>query len=261
MPSNQDINDMDGTIDVVDVNPFPRKGIDRKSLQVTTTAIVISDSESVSDSSEPVRSPDQPEYLKFGVFFEKPDQESPAKVPPEIVAEKQVEPVDEAKEHVKHAEVIVEPTTAEAAEPATVGPQIQSHEPESEPEDPQKRVVMTILQVIESYGVNYEQSDRTWEGFSSFIPIVTKQVANKEPVRMILPAFPFKSPNSKDKVIGVAPDLGEEFALAHINGLCENIAAKYEHGAEVHIASDGIVYNGKIINSSSRAESNLITLK
>ena len=47
-----------------------------------------------------------------------------------------------------------------------------------------------------------------------------------------------------DKVLGTLPDLGEGIALAHLNGLCESIAEIYEHGAELVITSDGLVYNG-----------------
>ena len=44
-----------------------------------------------------------------------------------------------------------------------------------------------------------------------------------------------------EKVLGTLPDLGEEIALMHLNGLCESIAEIYEHGAEIVIASDGLV--------------------
>jgi pyoverdine/dityrosine biosynthesis protein Dit1 len=101
-----------------------------------------------------------------------------------------------------------------------------------------------ILRIIEKYGLNYERTG-TWDGFETFLPVVTGQVERKEPIRMLLPGFPFKSPNMKDKVLGVLPDLGEELALKHLDGLCEKIKAIYEHGAECHITSDGLVYNGE----------------
>jgi pyoverdine/dityrosine biosynthesis protein Dit1 len=37
---------------------------------------------------------------------------------------------------------------------------------------------------------------------------------------MILPTFPFKSPNSNTKVLGALPDKAEEIPLAYLNGLC-----------------------------------------
>jgi pyoverdine/dityrosine biosynthesis protein Dit1 len=102
----------------------------------------------------------------------------------------------------------------------------------------------TILKIIERYGLNYEREGK-WDGFGTFLPVVVGQVSRGESIKMLLPGFPFKSPNTRDKVLGVLPDLGEELALNHLNGLCENIKAIYEHGAEVHITSDGLVYNGK----------------
>jgi pyoverdine/dityrosine biosynthesis protein Dit1 len=101
-----------------------------------------------------------------------------------------------------------------------------------------------ILGIIEQYGLNYERTGK-WEGFETFLPIVVGQVSRGESIKMLLPGFPFKSPNTRDKVLDVLPDLGEELALKHVNGLCENIKAVYEHGAEMHITSDGLVYNGE----------------
>ncbi|KAJ5626626.1 hypothetical protein N7528_004053 [Penicillium herquei] len=106
-----------------------------------------------------------------------------------------------------------------------------------------RKMAVDILKVIESYGVDYEKSGASWKGLESFVPTVMAQVEKQEPIRMILPAFPFKSPNSRDKVLGVLPDFGEELALAHLNGLCENIAQVYKPGADVYISSDGLVYN------------------
>lgn len=109
-----------------------------------------------------------------------------------------------------------------------------------------------ILRIIEKYGLNYERTG-TWEGFNSFLPIVKGQVERGESVKMLLPGFPFKSP-AQDKVLGALPDFGEELALKHLNGLCENIKAVYDHGAEIHITSDGLVYNGKFATDSELRE-------
>lgn len=106
-----------------------------------------------------------------------------------------------------------------------------------------------VLGIIEQYGLNYERTG-AWEGFETFLPIVLGQVTRGESIKILLPGFPFKSPNSRDKVLSTLPDLGEELALKHLNGLCENVKAVYEHGAEVHITSDGLVYNGTFLDAS-----------
>lgn len=132
-------------------------------------------------------------------------------------------------------------TTAQEAEKAPIVV------PTSEQKGPEEELALKVLQVIETYGVNYERSDESWEGLSGFLPLVTQNIKDKKPVLMLLPGFPFKAPNAVDKVLGVLPDLGEELALSHLDSLCKNIERVYEHGAEVHICSDGLVYNGKRI--------------
>lgn len=116
----------------------------------------------------------------------------------------------------------------------------------SAPTNPYEATATKVLRIIEQYGLNYERTG-SWDGFETFFPVVLGQVSRHESIKMLLPGFPFKSPNSRDKVLGKLPDLGEELALKHLNGLCENIKAVYEYGAEVHITSDGLVYNGRSI--------------
>jgi len=41
------------------------------------------------------------------------------------------------------------------------------------------------------------------------------------------------------------PDLGEELALARLNSLCKDIEQIYPKGAELTIATDGLVFDGE----------------
>lgn len=102
---------------------------------------------------------------------------------------------------------------------------------------------LKVLDIIQRYGNNTSPSGLPWAGKAKFLPCVESYVRNNEPIHMVLPAFPFKSPNRVDKTIGSLPDLGEELALQHLNGLCESIKEIYEPGAKVTITSDGLVYN------------------
>lgn len=108
------------------------------------------------------------------------------------------------------------------------------------------QVANRILDVLESYRLRHRDgtSDRNDEGRKRFLPIVMRKVECFQPIHMVLPAFPFKSPNNDSKVLGTVPDKGEEIALAHLDGLCKSIEDIYNPGAQVTIASDGIVYNG-----------------
>ncbi|KAL9595341.1 MAG: hypothetical protein Q9219_006495 [cf. Caloplaca sp. 3 TL-2023] len=110
-------------------------------------------------------------------------------------------------------------------------------------ERPSAKLAIDILDIIQRYGNNTVSGDVLWPGKAKFMPVVEACVVKNEPIRMVLPAFPFKSPNRRDKTLGSEVDLGEELALMHLNGLCESICEIYDHGASVVIASDGLVYN------------------
>jgi hypothetical protein len=98
-----------------------------------------------------------------------------------------------------------------------------------------------VLQVVETYGTH---GDAAWDGLAGYIPLVVKQIRARRPIQLMFTGFGFKSPLAHQKVLGIVPDLGEKLALAHLDGLCSNIAAVYEQGAKMHICSDGLVYNG-----------------
>lgn len=91
--------------------------------------------------------------------------------------------------------------------------------------------------------------DRSDEGAFKFLGLIYRAVKNNEPIRMVLPAFPFKSPNNSVKVLGTLPDKAEDIALAHMNGLCAAIEDIYPPGAILTIVSDGLVYNGMSVLS------------
>ncbi|KAG0156495.1 hypothetical protein PDIDSM_3674 [Penicillium digitatum] len=67
-------------------------------------------------------------------------------------------------------------------------------------------------------------------------------ISANQPITMVLPAFPWKSPN-QDKVLGDGTDLGEEMGLAKLNHLCEEISKVYPYGAQLILICDGPVYN------------------
>lgn len=105
-------------------------------------------------------------------------------------------------------------------------------------------VTSRIMSIIESYGQNEENSQgNAWLSRFKFEPRVRRAVDAKIPVPLVLPAFPWKSVNKKEKVLGAVPDLGEVLGLGRLNGLCEDIERIYPPGAKVTITSDGLVYN------------------
>ncbi|KAF6804025.1 pyoverdine dityrosine biosynthesis [Colletotrichum sojae] len=103
-----------------------------------------------------------------------------------------------------------------------------------------------IMDVFQSYGRHIlpeGETEHTWIGRKMFLPRVEQYIRDNVPIKMIIPSFPWKSINRVDKVIGVLPDLGEYLALARLNALCVEIGKVYSAGAEVHIATDGLVFN------------------
>ncbi|KAL9005520.1 MAG: hypothetical protein Q9188_001722 [Gyalolechia gomerana] len=101
-----------------------------------------------------------------------------------------------------------------------------------------------IMGVLARYRLAHQNDiNKPWAARSMFRDQVERFVTRQEPVRLTLPAFPFKSPNKTTKVLGTLPDKGEEVALSHLQGLCSAIKDVYGHGADVYIVSDGLMYN------------------
>lgn len=134
-----------------------------------------------------------------------------------------------------------------------------------QPETDSTQLAYEILDIIQHYGQHLDNGDQKaasapWAGRAKFAPKVESFVVRKQPIQFILPSFPWKSVshiaaslqtvtndkkiNRIDKVTGARPDFGEELALARLDNLCRDIAKVYEFGAEVTIATDGLVFNG-----------------
>ena len=78
--------------------------------------------------------------------------------------------------------------------------------------------------------------------FALHLPLVERALARGEPIELILPAFPAKSPNPQ-KVLGTLPDLGEELSLLSLQELCSEVRELYPPGARVVICSDGRAFS------------------
>ena len=108
--------------------------------------------------------------------------------------------------------------------------------------------VSNILSIISAYR---HRSVDLPDRFGTFVPLLQKQitetVSKREPVRFVLPAFPFKAPaeDNKSKTLGAFPDKAEEIALQTLDGFASSIAEIYEGGANVVIVSDSSVYGGE----------------
>jgi pyoverdine/dityrosine biosynthesis protein Dit1 len=68
-------------------------------------------------------------------------------------------------------------------------------------------------------------------------------VARNEPIRFSMLGYPFKSGNTRDKVLTEKPDLGEELSLQNFAEFSRQIESVYAPGAEVALVSDGFAFN------------------
>ncbi|CAG8171300.1 unnamed protein product [Penicillium salamii] len=129
------------------------------------------------------------------------------------------------------------PVVSVEAEDTTSGTPLESV-------DPARSKAEEIINIVETYG-SHERTTAAgeWLGRASFTPRVETHVAANRAIPMVLPAFPMKSNNRMNKVLGALPDLGEELGLARLVNLCRDIKAVYAPGAIVVIVTDGICYN------------------
>ncbi|CAI7589021.1 unnamed protein product [Penicillium glandicola] len=115
--------------------------------------------------------------------------------------------------------------------------------PHAETRRNQEALVDRIAEIIASYRIcgpddRYEDvyKPRLLETLQYF-------VSNKNEINLVVPAYPFKSPNDEDKVLGPDPDVGERLSLEHLNSLGARITQIYPGGAQITIVSDGCCYN------------------
>ncbi|RLN96739.1 hypothetical protein BBJ28_00024031, partial [Nothophytophthora sp. Chile5] len=90
------------------------------------------------------------------------------------------------------------------------------------------------------------------QGKSFLQDTIARFVDRKEPILIVLPGFPTKTPNHADKVLGVLPDRAEEIALARLEKFCLSIEDVYPVGCKVTIFSDGRVF-GDIVGAPLEA--------
>lgn len=106
-----------------------------------------------------------------------------------------------------------------------------------------KSLIKDIAEIIASYRI-IGPGDRYEDGMKpKMLDTLRIFIANQEPINMVVPAYPFKSPNHESKVLGPRPDVGERMTLQHFNSIGARIQQIYPPGCQVTIVSDGPCYN------------------
>ncbi|KAF6841590.1 pyoverdine dityrosine biosynthesis protein [Colletotrichum plurivorum] len=100
-----------------------------------------------------------------------------------------------------------------------------------------------IVNLFDSF-LRYQGKDDQWEacGRAYFFDRVRHFTSQQATIELCLPAFPCKSSNT-NKVLGKAPDRGEQLALERLHSFVESIEDIYMPGAKLWIISDGHVFS------------------
>ncbi|KAG0553456.1 hypothetical protein KC19_12G012800 [Ceratodon purpureus] len=106
-----------------------------------------------------------------------------------------------------------------------------------------EEVVNKFLELFDSIRLVAPKDEYPIAGCRFLTSMVRSFVETNQPIGLVLPAFPAKSPNVVKKVLGPLPDRGEELALGVLEGFCKNVESFYSHGAKVVIFSDGRVFS------------------
>lgn len=101
-----------------------------------------------------------------------------------------------------------------------------------------------ILQVFDGYRMEPTPLDQYLQvGRDLLAEKIQRFVDHGERLKFIMLGFPFKSTNTRDKVLGELPDLGEELTLQNFARFNRDIQQVYSPGVEIGIASDGYIFN------------------
>lgn len=72
---------------------------------------------------------------------------------------------------------------------------------------------------------------------------ITPFINDLNPIEFVMLGFPFKSTNTRDKVLGIKPDLGEELTLKTFSQFNDMVSVFYPPGIRMNVVSDGFVFN------------------
>ncbi|PYH43121.1 isocyanide synthase family protein [Aspergillus saccharolyticus JOP 1030-1] len=104
-------------------------------------------------------------------------------------------------------------------------------------------LVERISEIIASYRISGPEDHYETVYRPQLLSTLRYFVSRQEAINMVVPAYPFKSPNREEKVLGPDPDVGERMSLEHFNSIGARISQIYPPGGYVTIVSDGCCYN------------------
>lgn len=104
--------------------------------------------------------------------------------------------------------------------------------------------VTQILAIFESFRMAPTAIDQYAEkGKAILTDKILSFVLRNNPIKFVMLGFPFKSLNTRDKVLGQLPDLAEQATLDNFANFNTAIKAVYSPGVIISIVSDGYIFN------------------
>ena len=105
-------------------------------------------------------------------------------------------------------------------------------------------LITLILQIFEAFRmapIKEDQYEQTGKAilYDRILWFVNKNL----PISFVMLGFPMKSKNSRDKVLGVLPDMAEQVAFENFANFDSLIRAVYPPGVNMTIVSDGYIFN------------------
>lgn len=106
------------------------------------------------------------------------------------------------------------------------------------------QTVNQILDVFEGFRMAPKPNDQYESvGKEKLANKLTTFVDTGKPIDFVMLGFPFKSTNTRDKVLGALPDKAEEVTLKNFTAFDNAIKTIYPAGVRLHMATDGFVFN------------------
>jgi pyoverdine/dityrosine biosynthesis protein Dit1 len=102
-----------------------------------------------------------------------------------------------------------------------------------------------ILALVLRYGNCLDASRARGE---RHLPKILRALRGGDPIDLVLPAFPAKSPN-REKTLGSLPDYAEVLGLERLQKICDEIRTLHAPGARVLVCSDGRVFSDLVLVS------------
>jgi pyoverdine/dityrosine biosynthesis protein Dit1 len=112
--------------------------------------------------------------------------------------------------------------------------------------------VKNILNEFEKFRMPATQIDQYETGGKmALAKQICGYVKNNKPIEFVILGYPMKSPNARDKVLGVLPDFGEQVSMQNFSAFNASIKQHYQPGINLTIISDGYVF-GDVVSVSDK---------